>query len=104
MGPQVVAAFVLMIISSIVLLLSYLIGYCREFSLIAGLDVSKVRDSDGLARLILRWLLSLGTLEMLISLVVFVTPVGLVLLIVLFAVLHVAGIVGLVIRSQRYLD
>jgi hypothetical protein len=103
MGPQVVAAFVLLFISFIVLLMSYLIGTRREFSLIAGLDVSKVRDSDGLARLFRRWLLSLGALGLLISLAVFVPPVPLVLPIVLFAVLHLAGIVGLVIRTQRYL-
>jgi hypothetical protein len=103
MGPQAVAAFVLLGISAIVLFMSYLIGTCRLFSLVAGMDESKVRDADGLARLFRWWLLSLGALEMLISLAVFVAPAHVALPIVVFAVLHVAGIVGLVIRSQRYL-
>jgi hypothetical protein len=103
MGPEVVPAIVLVFISSIVLLMSYLIGTRRQFGLIAGLEVSRVRDSDGLARLVRAWLLGLGTLELLVSLVVFVAPGAIVLLIAGFAALHLAGIAALAIRSQRYL-
>lgn len=103
MGGQAVAGGILLFISFIVMMLSYLIGTCQQFSLIAGLDESKVRDRDGLARLFRGWLLALGTAELLISLAVFYAPFGLVPLVLTFAVLHFGVVVTLVIRSQRYL-
>lgn len=104
MNPRILAAVILLVVSLIVLLFGYLIGSRKQLSLIAGLDVSKVRDSDGLARWIGTGLLSIGVLDLLISLALFADSVRTTLLIVTYVVVSLVGAVALLIRMPRYLS
>src|SRR5262249_40856960 len=104
MNPHLLlAAMILVAASLVVLLMGYLIGSLKELSLIAGLDVSKVRDSDGLARWIGRGLLSIGMLDLLIGLALFVIPVPPALLVIAYVVVSLVGAAVLQIGMRRYL-
>jgi hypothetical protein len=104
MDPRVLAAFILLDASFIVLLFGYLIGFRKQLSLIAGLDVSKVRDSDGLARWAGRGLLIIGVLDLLISLTLLATSMNPTPLIAAYLVMSLGGAAILVIGTRRYLN
>src|SRR5262245_3176265 len=101
---NVVAAVILLEASLIVLMLGYLIRAHKQLSLIAGLDVSKVRERDGLARWIGTGLLVIGMLDLLISLVVIIASAGTALLIIAYVAVNLVGAVTLLTRVRRYLS
>jgi hypothetical protein len=103
MDQRTLAAFILLDASLIVLLFGYLIGARKQLSLIAGLDVSKVRDSDGLARWVGRGLLTIGVLDLVISLTLLATSFNPALVIVAYVAVSLAGAVVLLSRVGRYL-
>jgi hypothetical protein len=103
LDERIPAGVVLLVISFTFLGLSYVIGVCKQLSLIAGLEESKVRDRDGLARWVGRGQLSIGLLDLVISLLLLTTSMNAVPLIVAFAVVSAGGIAVLAIGSQRYM-
>jgi hypothetical protein len=98
-----VTAIILVAASLVVLLMGYLIGSLKELSLIAGLDVSRVRDRDGLARWVGRGLLGIGVLDMLAGLAVFVTADLAALLVIAYVAVNLAGAAVLLVGMRRYL-
>jgi hypothetical protein len=102
MGEHILVAIILVAASLVVLLMGYLIGSLKELSLIAGLDVSRVRDRDGLARWIGRGLLGIGVLDLLVGLAVFVTPDLGALLVIAYVAVSLAGAAVLLVGMRRY--
>jgi hypothetical protein len=103
MHPRFPAATILLIVSLIVSMIGYRIGTRKQLSLIAGLDESKVRDCDGLARWVGTGLLRVGALELLISLALFAVSDRAPLLILAYVVVSLVGAVALLVRMPRYL-
>jgi hypothetical protein len=103
MPQHVVTAIILVAASLVVLLMGYLIGSLKELSLIAGLDVSRVRDRDGLARWIGRGLLGIGVLDLLVGLTVFVAADLGALLVIAYVAVNLAGAAVLLVGMRRYL-
>jgi len=99
---QIVAAVILVFVSYFVLLMSYVLGVCKEFSLIAGMDTSKVRDGDGLARRVGTGLLGIGALDLLISLAGLAIPAATPHLTVAYVAVSLGGAVVLLVRVRRY--
>lgn len=104
MEPRLLAAAILLGVSLLVLIIGYRIGFRKQLSLIAGLDVARVRDSDGLARWIGTGLLSIGALDLLISLALFSASVATVPAILAYVVVSLVGAVVLLLRMPRYLS
>jgi hypothetical protein len=104
MDQQIVAGIILVLSSFVVMLIGYAIGYRKELSLIAGLDESKVRDRDGLARWVGRGLLGIGVLDVLVSLAMFVPSVGGALVVVTYVGVNLVGAAVLLSRVRRYLS
>src|SRR5215471_16108193 len=103
MTPEMVNAFVLLTASVIVLTFGYLIAFRKRITLIAGLDVSKVRDSDGLARWVGRGLLGIGVLGVLIGLAGFVAPGPAAQLVIAYVSVNLGGAAVLLVGMRRYL-
>jgi hypothetical protein len=102
-GEHILVAIILVAASLVVLMMGYLIGSLRELSLIAGLDVSRVRDRDGLARWVGRGLLGIGVLGLLAGLAVFVTPDLAALMVIAYVAVNLAGAAVLLVGMRRYL-
>jgi hypothetical protein len=100
---HIVAGVIVLFVGSLFLLMSYVAGVCKHFSMIAGMDETKIRDRDGLARLLGKGLVIIGMLQLLIGLALLTTSVSAPLLIVAAVVVHLTGLVVVAIRSQRYL-
>jgi hypothetical protein len=103
MGEHILVAIILVAASLVVLMMGYLIGSLKQLSLIAGLDVSRVRDRDGLARWVGRGLLGIGVLDLLAGLAVFVTPDLAALLVIAYVAVSLAGAAVLLLGMRRYL-
>lgn len=101
MDPRILAAIILLAVSLGVLLIGYLIGARKRLSLIAGLDASQVRGSDGLAHWVGTGLLGIGVLDLLICLALFAISAH-PTLIVSYALASLVGAVVLLINMRRY--
>lgn len=102
MAPQIIGGIIMLVASVIVLVIGYQIRFQRRLSLIAGLEVSRVRDPDGLARWIGTGLLAVGGLELLLGLVLLVRWAPVVPLILAYVGVSIAGMVLLLTRMRRY--
>jgi hypothetical protein len=103
MSPHIWAAVILLAVSWIVVILGYRIGSRQQLWWIAGLEVSKVRDRTGLARWVGTGLMSIGVLDLLISLAVFAASDRFAVLVVAYVVVNVVGAVALLMGMRRYL-
>lgn len=103
MDPRMLAAILLLIVNLAVLFIGYRINYHKHLSWIAGLDVSRVRDHDGLARWVGRGLLRIGTLDLLIALIMLATSVRPTTLIAAYMAVSLVGAAVLLSRVRHYI-
>lgn len=102
MSPRTSAAIVLLAVSLVVLTIGYFVGWRKQLSWVSGLDASKVRDSDGLARWIGVGLSVIGMLDLLIGLSMLATSTDAAALIVAYVAVSLVGAAVLLFRLPRY--
>ena len=104
MTPQILVFSILLIASLIVLVPGYLIKTRKQLSLIAGLDVSKVKDKDALASTVGGGLQTLGLVEIAISFLLLEFQTSIPLWIGLFIAASLIGFVYIFISARRYFN